>query len=138
MSLTLAKHTIFSVGDGAGSEVFTALTSVTDISWGGRTWGNEDTTNHDAATPVKTMANTLYSNTDYTLVIDTDPSNAQQARLKALSESGASGNFQVTNVNGADHVQFAGFVTSWQLDTPVSGLLKTKVKIAVNGAFTAL
>src|SRR6185295_16396695 len=106
MSSTLAKHTIFSVGDGGGSEVFTAVTGVTSLSWSGVSWSNEDTTNNDAATPVKTMAQTLYTNGDFSLVITFDATNTQHALLRTLSNTGAQRNFQVTQVGtSGEHVQ---------------------------------
>lgn len=124
---TLAKNTIFKVGT-------VATTGVTSISWSGITWKVEDTTNHDASTPVEMSQPTVYSNGKISLVMDYDHTNTQHAALRTLSTSGASQSFIIVQVNSGETQTFTGYVTMFAFDTPVAGLLKAKVDVTISGA----
>ena len=126
--MALAKHTVIKI---AG----TAITGVTELSWDGVSWDTEETTNHDAATPVRTSVPTLYTNGNIGLVLTFDHTNTQHALLRTHSTTGAVAEFQMIQVDGGEDVEFDGFVTGFNFDTPVDGLLKANVTIMVDGAF---
>ena len=125
--MALAKNTVIKLG-------VTQIASVTSIAWSGRTWAQEDTTNHDASTPVKTTAVTIADNGKITLVVSPyDKTNTEHAALRTLSTSGASQAFTMIQVDTGEQAAFNAFVTNFAYDTPVNGLLKAKVEITVNG-----
>lgn len=136
--MSLAKNTSFKIGNGGGEETFAQITGVTELSWSGVSWSTETTTSHDNATPVETLAPTIYSNGTWDLTVLFSPINTQHAQLRTLSTSGAFNNFQVEHVNSGEEMQFSGFVSAFTFDTPVDGLVKANVTITVNGAMTSV
>lgn len=135
--MSLAKNTAFKIGNGGSpSETFAQITGVTEFSWSGLSWSTETTTSHDSATPVETLAPTIYSNGTFDLTILWNPVNTQHAQLRTLSTSGAFNNFQVEHVNSGEEMEFSGFVSAFTFDTPVDGLVKANVTVTVNGEMT--
>src|ERR1039457_4785672 len=97
---TLAKNTVLKI---AGTQI----SAVTSIAWSGRTWAVEDTTNHDAATPVKTTQTTLADNGKVSLVISPyNKADTQHALLRSTNITGASAAFIMVQVNSGETAAF--------------------------------
>jgi hypothetical protein len=128
--MSLAKFTTIKVSG-------TQVSKVTSITWSGRSWAEEDTTNHDASTPIKTTQVTIADNGKVSLVISPyTKGDTQHDLLRTLSGSGASATYVMQQANSGEIATFDGFVTSFSYETPVNGLLKAKVDIRVNGVMT--
>ncbi len=128
----LAKHTQLSITS-------VVITGITDLQWSGLTADQQETTSNDSASRVKTFQPTLYSNGDFTATILWDGTNTQHAALRTLSTSGAAGAFEIEYTGtSAEHNTFSGYVTSFAFVTPTNGLQTAKIKIMVNGDFTAV
>lgn len=136
--MSLGKNTQFKIGDGGGTEVFTQVSHTTLVDHAGSSWATEDTTNHDAATAVKTLQTTILDNKSFKLTISPFSSvDTQHARMRTRSLDGASNNFKVVFPSGGGETwSFAGYVTDWKFDTPVAGLLKAQCTVMINGAIT--
>lgn len=112
------------------------IPSMIDIQPSGTTWATRDTTNHDAATPVKTLSPTV--RTDGILAVTLlpwDPSGAGHGALKTLKGSGASATFTLIYPGGTiGSYSWSGYVTDLQMATPVNDIVSAKVQITPGGA----
>jgi hypothetical protein len=128
--------TLLKVGDGAGSEAFTTIAEVLDISGPGTTLNTEDATNHDSQgwrEPVPT----ILEGGEVTFEINYYQA-ATQTTLRTLQSNRTRRNFQmVIPLSSPETLTFAAYVTGFEYAAPVEGIFRASVTLMVTGAITS-
>jgi len=133
----LAKGISFQIGDGGSpTEVFTHVPKITEITPSGTAWETEDLTNHDSTDPVTEMETTIRDEGTIALVIKPwVPGNAQHALIRALSQSGAARNMQMSYPGGSlGTIRFLAHVSNFAFITPTKAHHGANVTVQVRGA----
>jgi len=124
--------TIFSIGDGATPEVFTAVAGVQTIN--GPTGSAEqiDVSSLDSTGSYREFLAGFKDAGEVSFSIWLDP--ADRGGLDTLYESGATNNFRITFPDtGSTTLTFAGAVTGFQIGIPTEGAITADTVIKVSG-----
>lgn len=133
-----ATGTLLKIGDGGGTEVFTTIAEVKDISGPGLTVSTEDTTSHDA-NGYRTFIPTLKEVGEVTFDINFD-NGATQGFASGLYLDAVNRtlrHFQIVIPTTASKTgSFSAYVTGWDMSFPVEGVLTASVTLTVSGSVT--
>lgn len=129
--------TLLKVGDGAGgSEAFTTIGEVLDISGPGTTLNTEDATNHDSGgwrEPIPTIlegGEVSFELNYYKAATQTSLRTDMEARTKR--------NFKmVLPLSSPETLSFAGYITNFEYSAPVEGILRASVTVMITGAIVS-
>lgn len=124
--------TLFKVGDGGGTEAFTTVAEVLDISGPSTTLNTEDATNHDSGgwrEPIPT----ILEGGEVTFELNYYKS-ASQTSMRTDQTNRTKRNFQVVlPLTVPETLSFAGYVTGFEYSAPVEGILRASVTIMITG-----
>lgn len=138
---TIAKSsfgTLLKIGDGAGSEVFTTIGEVRDISGPAIAVGTEEVTPHDGS-GWREFVPTLIEGGEITFDINFNKATTQgfTGGLYADMIAKTKRNFQIVlPTTAAATGAFAAYITSYEFDLPVEGVIAASITLMVNGAIT--
>lgn len=134
-----AYGTLLKIGDGGGSEVFTTIAEVTNITGPGSELETIDVTSHDSTGAKREFIAGLIDMGEITLSLN----------FNALTTQGFAGglyndhmsrtkrNFQLVLPTTSNKTgSFAAYVTNFEPDAPVDGALTADVTLKVTGAVT--
>ena len=132
-----AHGTLLKIGDGGGTEVFTTIAEVLDISGGGYEVQTEDATSHDSAgwyesVPVLKKGqdvtfDLLYYSATIQDTLETDQANLTRRNFTLV----------MTPATGVtDTRAFAAYIKNVEIQAPVAGVLRMSVTLEVTGAIT--
>lgn len=123
------------VGDGASSEVFTAVEGITSGPSGpGWTTNMLEARIHSSDSPVRKVSSLTTEPVTFTILYDS--TNTQHIRLRTLTTTKARGNFQVLLTDtGAEQYAFAAYV-SLSLSSEVDGFNTASVTLNIDGDIT--
>lgn len=132
-----AHGTLLKIGDGGGTEAFTTIAEVLDISGGGYEVMTEDATSHDssgwyesAPTLKKGQEVTfdlLYSSATTQDTLETDQGNLTRRNFQLV---------MTPSTGVTDTRAFAAYIKNVELQAPVAGLLRMSVTLEPTGAVT--
>lgn len=138
-TVAVSSHgTLLKAGDGGGSEVFTTVAEVMDISGPGVAVGTEEVTSHDSAGWREFVA-TLREIGELTFTLNFNAGATQgfAAGLYLDMINRTKRNFQlVLTTTSVKTGSFAAFVTGYQFDLPVEGVIRADVTLQGTGALT--
>lgn len=130
-----AFGTLLKIGDGGGSEVFTTIAEVKDISGAGLNSDTVEVTAHDTG-PYKQYITTLIDQGEITFELNFNKG-ATQGFTGGLYNDQVNGtlrNFQlVLPTSVAATGTLAAYVTSFVLGSPVAGVLSASITLRPNG-----
>lgn len=130
-----ATGTQLKVGDGGGTEVFTTIAEVGDISGPSLTTATEEVPAHDGNGWMQRIA-TLKDAGEITFTLHFNNA-ASQTALYNDYQSRVKRNFQlVIPTTVPKTFSFAAFVTSFSFDLPVAGPLDAAITLTINDAVT--
>lgn len=138
MVATAAKvgfGTTIAKGDGAGSEVFTALGEVVDIRPPGLTRDVADATHHGSANRIREKIAGLRDNSPATIELNYIPGGTAWDALKASYDLDVPGNFKITFPN-AETVIFPCLVTNLSPVTPLGDVMRLTAELTPTGGAT--
>lgn len=129
--------TLLKIGDGAGSEVFTTIAEVRDVSGPGLGLATAEVTNHSSTGGWREHVGTLNDGGDVTFEINYIPTttthNATGGLIRDLKNK-TKRNFQlVFSDSGATTWSIAAFVTKFEPLEPVDGALRANVSLKISG-----
>lgn len=131
--------TLLKLGDGAGSEVFTTIAEVKDISGPQLSRASHDATSHSSSGWKEKVAGIKDGGT-VTFSINWVPNNATHdgsTGLLAKFLSTSANNFKIVeNTSSPLTWTFAGIVTAFNTSKPVDGIRGGDVTIDITGAVT--
>ncbi len=132
----ISSHgTLLKIGDGAGTEVFTTIAEVLDISGPGLSVSVEETTNHDSG-GWRERTPTLKDGGEVTFDINYYSATTQdqiETDMLALTKRNWKLVFPLP-ASGTDTRAFAAYVTGFEPSAPVEGVLKASVTLSITGA----
>ena len=138
-TVAVSSHgTLLKAGDGAGSEVFTTIAEVMDISGPGIALGTEEVTSHDSAGWREFVA-TLKEIGEVTFDLNFNAGATQgfTAGIYLDLINRTRRNFQlVIPTTSAKTGSFSAFVTSFEMDLPVEGVIRASLTLQGTGALT--
>lgn len=132
----LSSHgTLLKIGDGGGSEVFTTIAEVRDISGTSFAVSTEDVTNHDSSRWREHIA-TIKEGGEITFDINYYSATTQdQLRTDMLNMTRR--NFQlVFPTSPTETHAFAAYITGMEYAAPVEGVLAASITLTITGAVT--
>lgn len=134
-----AFGTLLKIGDGGGSEVFTTIAEITNITGPGSELETIDVTSHDSTGAKREFIPGLIDMGEFTLSLN----------FNALATQGFAGglyldhmsrtkrNFQIVLPTTSSKTgSFAAYVTAFELDAPPDGALTADATLKVTGAVT--
>lgn len=134
-----AFGTLLKIGDGGGSEVFTTIAEITNLTGPGIEVETIDVTSHDSSGAKREFIAGLIDMGEYTFTLN----------FNALATQGFSGglyndamnrtkrNFQIVLPTTSSKTgSFAAYVTNFELSEPIDGALTADLTIKVTGAIT--
>lgn len=126
------------VGDGAGSEAFTALAEVRNISGPATKVDTVDVTPHSTSTPWRHFVPTLIDGGEVTLDINFLPDATDQQALRTDMLARTKRNFRIEwpTTPTAHRASFAAYVTGHSPAAPHDGALSASVTLKITGAVT--
>lgn len=134
-SAVSSSGTLLKIGDGAGSETFTTIAEVNDITGPTIDLGTEEVTSHDSS-GWREFIPTLKSGGDVTFDINYYSATTQD-QLKTDHGNRTKRNFQlVLTTSPAETVAFAAYITGFEVSAPVEGALRASVTLSITGAVT--
>lgn len=125
----------------AGSPAtWTKIAEIKDFSGPKLSLGTEETNSHDSASSWKTRIPTMLDGGEITFDINYSPANSTHSMTAGLLKKMV----DRTNVNwkiimpdtGDCTWTFSGYVTGFEVDAPVEGVLGASVTITINGAIS--
>lgn len=133
-SAVAALGTLLKIGDGGGSEVFTTIAEVLDISGPNFTLDTEEVTSHSTTGNYKEYIATLKDGGECTFSCNFYGA-ATQVALWDDYDNRTRRNFQIkfTNTTDDDTITFAAFITNIGHEAPVAGVLTRPVTLKVTG-----
>lgn len=134
-SAVSSHGTLLKIGDGGGSEVFTTIAEVKDISGPALSWETEDVTNHDSSKWREHIV-TIKEGGEVTFEINYYSATTQDS-LRTDMLAGTKRNFQVVfPTSPAETHAFAAYITGIEYDAPVEGVLSQSITLTITGAVT--
>lgn len=129
------KGTVFSMGDGAAIEVFTAVASVLSIGEIGVSRETIDVTTFDSADDYKQyIGSKLKDAGEFTLELLWDSADAQQTALEAKINDVLASNYTIDWSNdGATKASFSAVVTSYSKATPMEDKVSQSFNFKLSG-----
>lgn len=126
----------FSIGDGGGTEVFTALSEVIEVGPPSLSRASVDATHHGSAERYQDFIPGLRDPGEVPLMLNY--TNTAYVTLLAKYNTDTVTNYRVAGPNGAIW-QFAGFITSLESEIPIDDKMAISVTFKVSGkpAYTA-
>ena len=134
--MTIPSHgTLLKVGDGGGTEVFTTIAKIKDISGPGFNRGTHDastqTTDWGEIVPGIKMGGQVTFDIN---LIPTEGTHDQTTGLLKDFIDGVKRNFQLVFPDAGNTVwQFAAYVLNFEPDAPVDGLLTASLTVEITG-----
>lgn len=129
--------TLLKLGDGGGSETFTTIAEVRDISGPNLSMGTADVTSHSSTGGWDEGIGTILSGGEVTFGLNFLPANATQSYSAGLIKDFTNRtlrNFQMVFTNsGSTTWTFAALVTRFQPTAPVTGHLTANVTLRISG-----
>jgi predicted secreted protein len=132
-----ATGTLVKIGDGGGTEVFTTIPGVKDITLFGFTLDTVETTSHDAS-GFKTYIATLKDSGDVSFDMNFTAA-APQGFATGLfndNQNRTLRNFQVFVPGINKTASFAALVTTFSMKNPVNDVITASVTLKTTGAVT--
>lgn len=135
-----AQGTLLKMGDGGGTEVFTTIAEVKNISGPSMSRDTFDLTTHSSTGSWREFGTGLKDAGEVSFDINYVPTNATHRLSTGVLgdfNSGVRRNYQLVFPNaGATTWSFSGFVTSFETSAPVDDLLGASITIKLTGAPT--
>lgn len=132
-----AHGTLLKIGDGAGSEVFTTIAEVKNISGPGLKLNTVEATNHDSPNKTMEVIAGLIDPGEVSFDINYQPTAATHNVTTGLIrdlKNRTKRNFQlVFPDSGSTTWAFAAFVTEFNPQEPVNNVLNAQVKLKITG-----
>ena len=135
MGVFRGAGTVFSRGDGASPEVFTAVGDVVSISGPAITKDEIETTALDST--AKEFIGALDDPGELTMELNWNPQDVGHVGLRVDAEGNTVKNYRVVwNDVSSTQVDFAGEVMEFTLNTEPNDAVKGSVRVKVRGALT--
>lgn len=135
MATLQTQGALFSVGDGASPEVFTAVGEVQSIAGPDGSAPEIDTTNLSSTAREFNMG--LPDEGNVTLEVFMDTGDAQQTNLRTVRASQTIGNYRITLTDSpASTLTFAAYVTGFSLGIAIDEVIKATITLRITGAVT--
>ena len=129
-----AFGTSLKIGDGASTEVFTALAEVTGITGPGMSMDTVDIISHTAAGGWKEYAGGLLDGGEIKLELNFLPANTSQHLLTTAMAARTKKNFKIEFPDTAHTTwTFSAFVTNFEPSAPVDGKLSASATLKITG-----
>lgn len=132
-----AFGTLLKIGDGGGTEVFTTIAEVKDISGPSLKLDTEEVTSHSSTGGWREYIATLLDAGEVTFDVNFIPTNATHSQTSGLLKdlkNKTLRNFQLVFSNvGATTWAFSAFVTGFEPAEPVEGVLAASVTLKITG-----
>jgi hypothetical protein len=139
MSERLALMTKLKAGDGGTpTESFTTVLDVMELSAPGISLDTEEITNHSQSNYYRKFAGTLLDAGEVTATVLYDPSNATHVALVSDITARTQRNFRLEFPGATTNARwsFAGYITSFQPETPTDAHLKASITIKITDSIT--
>lgn len=138
MSERLALMTHLKAGDGGSPEAFTTVLDVLELSAPGISLDTEEITNHSQSDHYRKFAGTLLDAGEVSATVLYDPSNATHVALVADIAARTQRNFRLEFPGATTNARwsFAGYITSFQPETPTDAHLKASLSIKITASIT--
>lgn len=131
--------TLLKIGDGGGSEVFTTVGEVKDITGPGLTADLVEVTNMDSPSFFKEWLAVLKDGGEVTFDINYVQTSTTQAQLVTDYGNRTRRNFQIVTTHASPKtIAFAAFITNLGHTFPVQDAVKRAVTLKITGAVTGL
>ena len=129
--------TLLKIGDGGGTEVFTTIAEVLDISGPGLSQETEEVTNHSSTAGWDEHIGTILRGGEVSFDVNFIPTeNTQDAGAGLINdmENRTRRNFRIVFPDsGATTWNFAALVTAFEPSAPVQGALRASVSLLITG-----
>ncbi len=126
--------TMFQVGDGASPETFTTVADVSDISGPSISLNAIDVTTHDSTDGWAEFVGGVIDAGEVSFDINFDPAETTHQNLRTLLTNRAVNNFRIVfPTSPVTTWQFAGLVTSYEVNAPVDDKLSASITIKITG-----
>jgi predicted secreted protein len=137
---TAGFGTLLKIGDGGGTEVFTTIAEVSNISGPGLSLDTTDVTTHSSSGAWKEKVATLLDGGDVTFDIFFAPTGATHSQTSGLlkdMKNRTKRNFKLVFPNaGATEWIFPAYVAAFNIEAPIDGALAASVTLTIAGAPT--
>lgn len=137
---TAGFGTLLKIGDGGGTEVFTTIAEVSNISGPGLSLDTTEVTTHSSSGAWKERIATLLDGGEVTFDIFFAPTGATHSQTSGVlkdMKNRTKRNFKLVFPNaGATEWIFPAYVTAFSIDEPVDGALTASVTLTIAGAPT--
>ena len=140
MAVTAAINafgTLLKIGDGGGSEVFTTIAEVSNISGPSLSLEMIEVTNHSSTAGWKERIGGLLDGGEVSFDVNFIPTNATQSYSAGLVKDmvgRTKRNFKIVFPDGSTTTwTFAAFVSKFQPKAPVNGQLSASVSLMITG-----
>ena len=135
MTTLQSQGSVVKVGDGASPEVFTAISQITAIDGPTTEVPLVDVSNLSSTSREFNVG--LKDTGTFTIPVQYDPDNTQQARCQTLLDTAAIGNFQVLLTDSpATQWAFAAYVISFTKSAAIDGVWEGEITLKVSGTIT--
>lgn len=132
-----AFGTLLKIGDGGGSEVFTTIAEVTDITGPGLTLETLDTLSHSSSGGWRERIPTFLDGGEVSFEINYDPSAATHNNTTGLVRdlrTRTKRNFQLVFPTAGNPMWvFSAYVTNFEPGAPADGMLTASVTLMISG-----
>ena len=129
--------TLLKIGDGAGTEVFTTIAEVMDISGPSTTLNTAEVTSQTSANGYSEHIGTILNGGEVSFDINygpTDGTHDESTGLISVMNARTLNNFQlIFPDSGTTTWAFAGLVTGFEPSAPVDGALTASVSMLISG-----
>lgn len=133
----LGKGTLLKAGDGAGTEVFTAIAEVKSISGPDITRDTVDVTHMESSGNFREYISTLQDGGTMNFDINYIGDNTTQNNLKADMDAGTARNFQLLMPNtGATLFTFTALVVGFSFNFDIESLISASISLKITGVVT--
>lgn len=131
-----SNGTVLKIGDGATpTEGFTAIAEIKDIKGPSASVGTEEVT-HQGSSAAEFVA-TVLDNGEVTFDVNLDPTDTTHAALYDGMEAKELTHFQlILTDDGATQYNFAAYITKFERDMKVKGVLGASITLKISGAIT--
>lgn len=130
-----SNGTVLKIGNGATPEVFSAIAEVKDIKGPSASVGTEEVT-HQGSAAAEYVA-TVLDNGEVSFDVNLDPTDTSHSALYDAMEGKELTNFQlILTDDGATQYNFAAYVTKFERDMKVKGVLGASVTLKISGAIS--
>ena len=131
---------ILRVGDGGGTEVFTAIAELKDLSGPNKALATQEATTHASPGKAREFISTLVDNGEVSATLNFLITNATHDWLTGLMgdlDDGTRRNFQLQFPDaGTTTAAFSAFVTQFNPSAPVDGILEAEITLKLTGLIT--